>query len=79
MLRAGEKVDLVLADITMADGINGLELAEIMKNDFPNIPILLTSDDASDAVARGFQVIRKPYLMEELGMWLRRFFGLRST
>jgi len=79
MLRAGEKVDLVFADITMADGINGLELAEIMKNDFPNIPILLTSDDASDAVARGFQVIRKPYLMEELGMWLRRFFGLRST
>ena len=50
-----------------------------MKNDFPNIPILLTSDDASDAVARGFQVIRKPYLMEELGMWLRRLFGIRST
>ena len=82
MLREGEKVDLVFADITMADGIDGLELAEIMKNEFPNIPILLTGGDgdgASDAVARGFQVIRKPYLMEELGMWLRRFFGLRST
>ena len=82
MLREGEKVDLVFADITMADGIDGLELAEIMKNEFPNIPILLTGGDgdgASDAVARGFQVIRKPYLMEELGMWLRRLFGIRST
>ena len=66
----------------MADGIDGLELAQIMKNEFPNIPVLLTSgasDGASDAVARGFQVIRKPYLMEELGMWLRRLFGIRST
>jgi CheY-like chemotaxis protein len=83
ILREGEKVDLVFADIKMmADGIDGLELAQIMKNEFPNIPILLTSgasDGASDALARGFQVIRKPYLAEELGMWLRRLFGIRST
>jgi CheY-like chemotaxis protein len=83
ILREGEKVDLVFADIKiMADGIDGLELAQIMKNEFPNIPILLTSgasDGASDALARGFQVIRRAYLTEELGMWLRRLFGIRST
>src|SRR5262249_53759617 len=82
MLREGKKVDLVFADIMMADGIDGLKLAEIMKNEFPKTPILLTSgysDGASDAVVRGFQVIRKPYRMEELGMWLRRLLSTRST
>jgi len=82
MLREGQKIDLVFADIMMADGMDGLELAETMKNEFPDIPILLTSgytDVASDAVTRGFQVIRKPYRMEELGMWLQRLLGIRST
>jgi signal transduction histidine kinase len=82
MLREGQKIDLVFADIMMADGMVGLELAETMKNEFPDIPILLTSgytDVASDAVTRGFQVIRKPYRMEELGMWLQRLLGIRST
>ncbi len=82
LLRKGENVDLVFADIMMADGMNGLELAEIMKNEFPAIPILLTSgysDVAADAVAKGFQVIRKPYRLEELGMWLQRLRGIGST
>ena len=78
LLREGEKIDLVFADIMMADGMDGLELAEIMKAEFPDIPILLTSghtDVAADAVTKGFQVIRKPYRMEELGIWLRRLLG----
>ena len=38
MLRDGQKVDLVFADIVMAEGVDGLELAGIMKNEFPGIP-----------------------------------------
>jgi len=82
LLREGQKIDLVFADIIMADGMDGLDLAETMRSEFPNVPILLTSghtDAASDAVTRGFQVIRKPYRMEELGMWLQRLLGIRST
>jgi DNA-binding NtrC family response regulator len=66
----------------MPDGIDGVELAEIMKKDFPGVPILLTSGYggvAADAVAKGFHVIRKPYRLEELGMWLRRLLGKRSA
>lgn len=79
LLRGGEKVDLVFADIVMADGMDGLELAEIVQNEFPDIPILLTSglsDVAASAVTMGFHVIRKPYRMEELGMWLRMLLGI---
>ena len=76
------KIDLVFADIIMADGLDGLELAETMRNEFPDVPIMLTSGHsgvAADATAKGFQVIRKPYRLEELGMWLQRFLGIRST
>jgi CHASE2 domain-containing sensor protein/signal transduction histidine kinase/CheY-like chemotaxis protein len=81
LLREGRKIDLVFSDIIMPDGINGLELAEIMKKEYPGIPILLTSgysDIANKAVSRGFQVIRKPYRMEELRMRLRCLLGLHS-
>ena len=78
LLRAGQKVDLVFSDVMMPEGMNGLELAEIMRREFPQLPILLTSgyaDVAADAVAKGFQIIRKPYRMEELGIRLRVLLG----
>jgi hypothetical protein len=62
-------------------GIDGVELAEIMKAEFPDIPILLTSgcsDVAADAVAKGFHVIRKPYRLEELRIWLERLLHIPS-
>jgi signal transduction histidine kinase/CheY-like chemotaxis protein len=82
LLHEGKKVDLVFADIMMAEGIDGLQLAETMKIEFPEIPILLTSGDsniAADAAAKGFHVIRKPYRMEELRMWLQRLLVISST
>ncbi|MBV9815735.1 MAG: CHASE2 domain-containing protein, partial [Alphaproteobacteria bacterium] len=82
LLREGEKVDLVFADIIMPEGMDGLQLAEAMKLEFPDIPILLTSGDsniAADAAAKGFHVIRKPYRMEELGMSLQRLLVLHSA
>ena len=82
LLREGAQVDLVFSDVMMPCGIDGVELAEIMKREFPGIPMLLTSgygDAAADAVTKGFHVIRKPYRLEELGMRLRRLLGSRST
>lgn len=82
LLRTGEKVDLVFSDIMMAEGMDGLELAEIMKKEFSDIPILLTSgqsDVAADAVGKGFRVIRKPYRIEELSMWLLRLLGINPA
>jgi len=82
LLREGERVDLVFADIMMAEGLDGLHLAEIMKVEFPDMPVLLTSGDshiAADAAAKGFHVIRKPYRLEELGMWVRRLLVMRPT
>jgi signal transduction histidine kinase/CHASE2 domain-containing sensor protein len=82
LLRAGQKVDLVFSDIIMPDGMNGLELAQVIEAEFPGLPILLTSgysDVAANAVTRGFQVIPKPYRIEELRMRLCELLGMHST
>jgi len=78
-LREGAQIALVFSDIIMPDGINGVQLAEIMKEEFPGVPILLTSgrsDTAADAVAKGFHVISKPYRLDELGMWLQTLLNM---
>jgi signal transduction histidine kinase len=82
LLRAGQNVDLVFSDIMMPDGMNGLELAQVIKTEFPGLPILLTSgysDVAADAVTRGFQVMPKPYRLEELHVRLCELLGMHST
>jgi PAS domain S-box-containing protein len=80
ILQAGQKIDLVFSDIMMPDGMDGLELAEVMKKRYPGIPILLTSgysEMTAQAVSKGFQIISKPYRMEELGMRFRAMLGLQ--
>lgn len=82
LLREGQEVDLVFSDIIMPDGMSGLELAEVMKREYPRIPILLTtghSDIAVNAASRGFQVIHKPYRIEELRSRLHGLLSVRSN
>jgi len=57
-------IDIVFSDILMPGGMNGLELADRVRRQFPDIPMLLTtgySSSGQDAVRRGFQVLQKPY------------------
>ena len=57
-------IDLVFSDILMPGGLNGLELAKLLRSRFPRIVVLLTtgySSGAQDAVREGFEVLRKPY------------------
>jgi len=69
MLRNGEQIDLVFSDIIMPGGINGVEMAEEIRRNFPAVPVLLTSgyNDAIEKVnATGLSFIVKPYRTDEL-------------
>jgi signal transduction histidine kinase len=69
LLRKGEGVDLIFSDILMPDGMNGIQLAEEVKRRYPELPVLLATgyrDAATDAGARGLQIIAKPYRAREL-------------
>ena len=56
--------DLMLTDINMPGEMDGLDLAEHVKERLPDLPVLLTSG-YSEALARGegsdFPLLRKPY------------------
>jgi two-component system, NtrC family, sensor kinase len=71
-------IDLVFSDILMPGGMNGLELADIVRRRFPHIAVLLTtgySSSAQDAVRRGFEVLQKPFDIVALERALREARG----
>jgi PAS domain S-box-containing protein len=58
-----EKVDLVFSDVKMP-GMSGVELARLVRDRFPALPILLASgysDEIVTGAASEFEVLHKPY------------------
>jgi DNA-binding response OmpR family regulator len=70
------RVDLVLADVAMPD-MDGLELAEILRQRFPDVPVLLMSGQATGGAGDtglelpGGQFLQKPFSREELAAKVR--------
>ncbi|HEX6707311.1 MAG TPA: ATP-binding protein [Albitalea sp.] len=71
----GVRFDVVLSDIVMAGGTDGLELALALRRSHPRLPVLLMTGYTSRldaAVAAGFAVIAKPCPPDQLAAALRR-------
>jgi signal transduction histidine kinase/CheY-like chemotaxis protein len=67
---SGAQFDVVFSDVVMP-GMTGLELAGVLKQRNPMLPIILTtgySDRITAAGAQGFPVVRKPYRMETIAV-----------
>jgi CheY-like chemotaxis protein len=69
--------DLLLTDIVMPGGMNGLQLARIVHTRMPALPIILVSGYNDPFVAQPleFQVLRKPLPVDQLAQVLRTEFG----
>jgi PAS domain S-box-containing protein len=69
-----EPFDLVVSDIVMPGGMNGIELAEELRHRKPRLPIVLVSGYAASASAAPaqFPVLRKPFRMEQLAQAIAR-------
>ena len=66
--------DLVFSDVIMP-GMNGVELAGIIRDRYPGLPVVLTSGYSNvlaDNAHRGFELIQKPYSVESLSRILRK-------
>jgi DNA-binding NtrC family response regulator len=73
--------DLVFSDVIMP-GMNGVELAVIIRERYPGLPVVLTSGYSSvlaDNAHRGFELIQKPYSVEALSRTLRKAISERRT
>ncbi|MFT3792028.1 MAG: PAS domain S-box protein [Rudaea sp.] len=67
------QIALVFSDVMLGSGMNGVELAEEIRERWPALPVLLTSGDERSAQSgEGFDLLRKPYRREELSTAIRR-------
>ncbi|HWF01407.1 MAG TPA: PAS domain S-box protein [Caulobacteraceae bacterium] len=66
--------DVVFSDIVMAGAMDGLGLAKLLAERHPALPVVLATGYArvADQELDGFDVIRKPYRLEDLDRGLRR-------
>jgi len=71
--------DLVFSDVIMP-GMNGVELATTIREQYPGLPVVLTSGYSSvlaENAHHGFELIQKPYSVEALSRTLRRAISQR--
>jgi two-component system NtrC family sensor kinase len=69
LLAAGEQFDLVVTDIVMPGGMDGVELARTLRVLYPSLPVLLTtgySNAAQKAAGEKFAILLKPYQLGAL-------------
>ena len=65
---------VVFSDVVMP-GMSGVELAEQIRRDHPDIPVILTSGYShvlAENGAHGFELLHKPYSIEQLSRVLRK-------
>lgn len=61
------KIDLLLTDLLLADGINGRELADTLLSDNPHLKVVFTTGYSYDEVCKGlplpegYHFLQKPY------------------
>jgi CheY-like chemotaxis protein len=72
-------VDLVFSDVIMP-GMNGVELAGLIRERYPGLPVVLTSGYSNvlaENAHHGFELIQKPYSVESLSRILRKAIAER--
>jgi CheY-like chemotaxis protein len=70
--------DVIFSDLVMPGGMDGLDLAQTVRERWPAIPILLAtgySDSVERAAREGFPILSKPYHPTELERELRRLLS----
>src|SRR5579872_1105378 len=70
----GNGFDLVFSDIVMPGRIDGLGLAKIVRQRYPELPVLLATgySEAAQSARSDFPILRKPYRLNELSQALTR-------
>jgi PAS domain S-box-containing protein len=76
-LETGESFDLVFSDIVMAGEMDGVALARRLREDAPDLPVLLATgySQAAERIGDEFSILRKPYNMKDLGQAVTAVLG----
>jgi PAS domain S-box-containing protein len=73
VLASGAAIDLVFTDVVMPGELDGMGLARCIEEEYPNIPVLLTSGYAKawHTLEAGLPIVRKPYQLATLARAVR--------
>jgi DNA-binding NtrC family response regulator len=73
LLRAAEPIEIVISDVNMP-GMDGIRLAHWIAKEFPDVKVVLTSGDLTNAAAARLvaHYIEKPYDLDALGRLIKR-------
>ncbi|GLC91307.1 histidine kinase [Cupriavidus sp. TA19] len=77
ILRRRIDIDVVFADISMPQGISGMEMARLIRSEYPHIKVVLTSGHPLAALRREhgtiseFPFVYKPYRIADIAKALR--------
>jgi DNA-binding NtrC family response regulator len=81
LAKDADRFDVVFSDVLMP-GMNGIDLAREIRRRHPDLPVLLTSGYshvlAQDG-SHGFELLHKPYSVEQLSRLLRRVAARRRS
>ena len=73
-----ERFDVVFTDVVMP-GMNGIDLAKTVRERHPDLPVVLTSGYShvlAQGGTHGFELLHKPYSVDELSNVLSKIVGL---
>lgn len=82
ILSTKDEVDLVFSDVVMPAGMSGVQMARVVRERFPDLPVLLTtgySTAAMEALSAGFPILNKPYRIDALRRAIDNMLGPRRS
>jgi len=73
-----DEIDLMFSDIVMPGGMNGYELADVVKKDYPQTKVLLSSGYTGKSTGTVYQteykelIVAKPYTRQDVAVRVRK-------
>ncbi|MGG5886533.1 PAS domain S-box protein [Falsiroseomonas sp. HC035] len=66
MVSARQRIDLLVTDVGLTGSMNGRQLAEVLHDQRPNLPVLFITGYAGSVLPQGVDVIGKPFALDAL-------------
>jgi PAS domain S-box-containing protein len=75
ILNSVGRLDLLITDVGLPNGMNGRQVAEAVREQLPDVPVLFITGYAGTALPPGIEVIRKPFDLDTLARRIQALLG----